>query len=103
MNYKVILTNPALEDLDGVFNWIHEYSPMNALGWLEKVYGRISTLENFPERCPIAGETSLSKYTLRHLIIGKGVGKFRIIYRIVGETVLILHVHRCAQDIDRDL
>lgn len=48
----------------------------------------IESLSMGPQRCPLAIENAFHDFEIRHLIFGN----YRIVFRIVAETVQILHI-----------
>lgn len=87
--YRVDTSSGEAEDnMEAIFNFIALDSPHNALNWYLNIKTKIQTLETMPERCPKAQEDELVGFTVHHLI----VGNYRILFRIEGKTVQILHV-----------
>ncbi len=85
---RVIWTEPALEDLGQIADYIALDDPAAAKRLVRKVFAKVELLEEFPEMCPVPHDLPDSRY--RHLI----VNPLRIFYRIEEEAVLIVHVMR---------
>ncbi len=68
MKYQVIVTPEAQAGIRESFAYIHERSPLNAVRWLQALYGEIDTLEKFPERCAFAREREYLDDDLRQLV-----------------------------------
>ena len=76
--YGVIVTPEAEAGIVAAFQYILERSPLNAEKWLRALYKKIDSLEQMPERCPLARENEYFEATLRHLVFKSN----RIIFRI---------------------
>jgi plasmid stabilization system protein ParE len=99
MVYQVELSPTALADLDNLYEWIEKQSPDRASEWLEGCYQAILTLEQFPERCPVAVESEALGIEIRQLLYKRTV---RILFTIGAEAqgngvVRIHRVRRAAQ------
>ncbi len=81
-------TGEAEADIEAIFSFIALDSPRNALRWYLNIKAKIQTLETMPERCPKAPENELAEFTVHHLIDGN----YRVLFRINGKTVQVLHV-----------
>ncbi len=86
--YEVNLPEPVLDEIEHYFHEIAKDSLDNALNWYAEIRAKIETLDQFPERCPYADENRFHEYEIRNLIFGM----YRILFRIKGHTVQILHV-----------
>jgi toxin ParE1/3/4 len=86
--YDVFLARSAEGDLETLHRWMTaNRSPEVADALLDDLLRLIGTLENFPERGNIPKELeSLGIAEFRQLLLGP----YRIIYRIVGDSVIIL-------------
>ena len=63
-----------------------------ATKWFNGLAAAICSLEDFPERCPLAEESKAFEVEIRQLVYGKRVGAYRILFTIVGDVVHVLHV-----------
>lgn len=91
---RLIWTEPALQDLEQIADYIALDDHHAACGLVQKVFEKADLLESFPEMCPHPHDLSDSRY--RHLI----VGPLRIFYRVEGETVFIVYVMRSERLLD---
>ena len=93
--YGVILTPEAETRIVAAFRYILERSPLKAEKWLRALYKKIDSLEQMPERCPLARENEYFEETLRHLIFKS----HRIIFRIdeTKRLVQVLYVRHAKQ------
>lgn len=94
MTYRVRITPTALADAEGFYVWIRENSPVNATKWFNGLFGVIDTLNMMPRRCPVAPEADIVGQEIRCLLYKK---KYRILYGIDGETVMIYHIRHTSQ------
>ena len=85
---RLIWTEPALEDLGQIADYIAIDNPIAAKRLVRRVFTKAELLENFPVMCPVPHDLPHSRY--RHLI----VRPLRIFYRIEGDLVLIVYVMR---------
>jgi plasmid stabilization system protein ParE len=92
VKYRVIIQPPAAAEMDDAYLWIAERAPDNATKWFNGLEAAIYSLEDFPERCPLAEESKAFDVEIRQLVYGKRVGAYRILFTIVGDAVHILHV-----------
>ncbi len=99
MRYQVRLTDKAESDVDSVLRWFTTQQANSAgATWLSALMSRLSTLESNPDRCPIADESVDVGVEIRELLFGKRRGKYRLLFRIEGKTVLILRIWHTARD-----
>ena len=66
---------------------IKEFSPATAGQWYEGLLKAIFSLENFPERCPIALESDDIGKELRQLLYGKRGRVYKIFFSIMRDEV----------------
>ena len=86
--YEVKIPESVLEEIEHYFHEIAKDSLDNALNWYAEIRAKIETLEQFPERCPLADENRFHEFEIRNLIFGV----YRILFRVEGHSVQILHV-----------
>jgi len=86
--YHVSLSARAERDLDHLYEKINAPSSDAAGKWYQGLKEEILSLEKYPKRCPVTPE---NKY-LRHLLYGHGHNTYRVIYRISGMQVDVLHI-----------
>ena len=97
--YDVILTDRAQGELDGTHKWwAANRSSQQADRWYVGFVKEMLTLEENPERCPLAPENDLFPYEVRQLHYGLG-GKptHRALYAVRPDNVVILRVRHLAQ------
>ncbi len=88
---ELIWTEPALQDLDAIADYIALDKPNAAIVFVTKVFAQIESLKKFPRMGSTPPELPGMPY--RQLIIPP----CRIFYRIEEKKVLILHVMRGEQ------
>jgi toxin ParE1/3/4 len=92
--YTVTIKPTAEQDLEERFLQIREDSPDNALRWYLSLIEAIEALSLMAERCPLAPEDRDIQSGIRHLIINN----YRVLYRICGDQVEVLHIRHGARD-----
>ncbi len=85
---RLIWTEPALQDLEQIADYIALDDPASAKRLVRKVFNKAELLQNFPEMCPVPHDLPDSRY--RHLV----VKPLRIFYRVHGDSVFIVYVMR---------
>lgn len=85
---KIVWTEPALDQLDEIAEYIGLDNPVAARELVVKVFKKVDRLEQFPNSGREAPELPDSVY--REVICNP----CRIFYRCEGKKVLILHVMR---------
>lgn len=85
---RLIWTEPALNDLDAIAEYIALDNPQAASRLVQKVFDRVERLEAYPNSGKRPPE--LTKTNYREII----VAPCRIIYRVAKDDVYILYVMR---------
>ena len=85
---RLIWTEPALQDLEQLADYISLDDDAAARRLVKKVFKQAELLEEFPEMCSAPDELPDTVY--RHLF----VKPLRIFYRVQGDTVYIVYVMR---------
>jgi len=93
MNYRINVTTTATADIQGIYDQIAEDSPAAAERITDLLNSSIKAAVDFPKRYPLAPESSRESTEIRQMI----VGSYRILFRIIGDTLHILRVRHCAQ------
>ncbi len=84
--WRVLWTEPARDDLREVFRFIRHDNPAAAQKVIQEIREKVGRLAQFPlSGCEVPELTGAS---LREVI----AGSYRVIYRLVGNTVEILTV-----------
>lgn len=85
---RVIWTEPALQDLDAIADYISLDKPDAAKRLVQRVFQRVEQLELHPQSGSVPTELKGTHY--RHLVISP----LRIFYRQQGEIIYIVYVMR---------
>jgi toxin ParE1/3/4 len=103
MAYRVDLTPQAISDIESAFEYISQEAPTRARGWLIGLMDSVYSLEDMPERFPVAPESQDFGKELRQVFYGRRTGVYRIIFRVYGESpgdgvVRVICVRHGARD-----
>jgi toxin ParE1/3/4 len=88
---EIIWTEPALNDLDAIADYIAIENPLAASEFVRRVFAHVEQLEDHPESGPRPPEFGNSRY--RQIV----EPPCRIFYRYDDEKVLILFVMRAER------
>ena len=94
--FRVKIARRAETDLDEIWAYIAADGVDSANRFILKLERRMKSLSWSPRRCPLILENELLGTQYRHLI----VGKYRVVFRISGETVYILRIIHGARLLD---
>lgn len=99
MRHEVLLTDKAEADVEAVLTWFHQQQATEAGGrWVSQLMAKLGTLEMHPERCALADESSHVGTEIRELLFGRLRYKYRILFRITEESVVILRIWHGSRD-----
>ncbi len=98
MPHVVRITPRAQAELKETLAWLHQRSPQAAANWHARLLVKVQTLEQAPERCPLADEAAELGIELRELLFGKRSGVFRIVFTIDRDVVTVLRIRRASRD-----
>jgi toxin ParE1/3/4 len=93
MEYTVNLTARAERDLAKLYEDTNAEHSEAARKWYLGLKKEILSLETLPLRCPVTPENA----SLRHLLSGHGHNTYRVIYRVTGKQVDVLHIRHGAR------
>jgi len=93
MAYAVNLTARAVRDLASLYDEINAADSEEARKWYLGLGKQILSLEKLPFRCSVTPENK----NLRHLLYGYRRNTYRVIYRVVGIRVDVLHIRHGAR------
>ena len=107
MTYRIEISPTAMADVEGIFLWMKGDSIDQAHRWVRGCYEIMLTLENFPNRCPLAIESQYLNYPIRQLLYKK---HYRILFSVRAgddpncqDMVQIHRVLHAAQERLQDL
>ena len=89
---KVLWTEDALRDLDDIAAYLLEHHPAIAA----KVGARIESAVAWIARWPEGARRASGHHDVRVFFLGRY--PYRIFYRVIGDTVEVLHVHHAARE-----
>jgi plasmid stabilization system protein ParE len=94
--FHVNITLSAEKDVEEIWTYIAADSPAEATKFILKLEDQVTTLEQFPQRCPLIPENALLGTENRHLLYGN----YRTIFRIDGKAVYVLRIIHGARLLD---
>jgi len=94
---KIIWTEPALDQLDEIAEYIALDNPVAASELVARIFKKVDRLEQFPNSGRVPPELPDSIY--REVVCNP----CRIFYRCEGKNVLILHVMRDEMELKKYL
>lgn len=94
MAFRVEISPSALADAQEAFLYIQKDSSLNAEEWYDGLVNAILSLENFPNRCPIASESEEIGREIRQLLYSR----YRILFSVTGDVVQVLRIRHTARD-----
>jgi plasmid stabilization system protein ParE len=107
MTYRIDISPTAMADVESIFLWMKDYSVDRAYRWVRGCYEIMLTLENFPNRCPLAIESQYLNRPVRQLLYKK---QYRILFTVLAgndrDSLGIVQIHRvlrAAQERLQDL
>lgn len=90
---EVIWTEPALNDLDSIADYISLDNPIAARQLVQRIFNHVAQLERHPESGPVPPELRNRRY--RQII----EPPCRIFYRFDGERVFVVYVMRSERQL----
>jgi plasmid stabilization system protein ParE len=99
MSFEVLITLRGQQEAQSIHDWWSRHrSAEQASRWYEECWKCISSLEDDPERWPLAGESDRFPYSLRQLNFGLGRRPtHRILYTMRHDRVVVLRVRSLSQ------
>jgi len=94
---QIIWTEPALDNLNDIAEYIAVSNPYAAKQLVENVFSKVQRLEQFPDSGRIPEE--ISKLNYREVV----VNPCRVFYKVDNDSVYILHVLRQERDLRKFL
>jgi plasmid stabilization system protein ParE len=98
MTYFVFVTQKAKDDLRHYYAVVAEHAPETAARWLNRFEEALQSLSESPTRCPLAPENDLVDQPIYQFFHGKRSGRYRALFTIEGDRVLVLHIRRGTMD-----
>ncbi len=98
MNYRILLTERFTNHLAEIGDYIARDNPSRALSWVGEVEKRVMQLDTFPEALPYARENENYPIELRQLVFGRGRSKYRVIFTVKSDEVVVLDIRHSARN-----
>ena len=98
MKYTVIITQRAKDDLRHYYSVAAMNTPATAARWLDKFEESLRSLATNPTRCSLAPENDLVDEAIYQFFYGQRVGRYRVLFTIEGNLVIVLHIRRGTMD-----
>src|SRR4051812_31755525 len=86
MSYRIVLQPRAQADIEAAYQWLAERSPASANRWYNGLVAAIDSLQEHPERCPLAPEADAFDREIRQLLYGKRRNIYRVLFVVEGDT-----------------
>lgn len=99
MTYRLVLNDVAEEQLDMAYQWwsLHR-SETQAVRWYNGFLDALESLQENPERCSIATESSYFSYEIRQLLYGLGRRPtHRALFTIRPDMVYVFSIRHVSQ------
>ena len=96
--YPIIITPAAQQALEAAYHWIEERAPERAKAWANGFMEAIDSLAMLPTRCALAPETVFFDEEVRQLLYSKSGHRYRILFTIRRDVVIVLFIRHAAQD-----
>ncbi len=103
MAFRVEISPRAFDDLDEIARYIKEQSSFGqAEEWFNGIIAAMRTLEDLPQRCPVADVSKEVGQEVRLLLYGRRNRKYKVYYSIRQKTpstgtVQVFHVRHWAR------
>jgi ParE-like toxin of type II ParDE toxin-antitoxin system len=97
MKSRVQLQRLAKRDLWAVYRRVTARAPATAARWLNRFERTLQTLDERPDRCPLAHESAKVRIDVRVLLFGRSPNVFRVLFTVGGDAVRILRIRRAQR------
>ncbi len=98
MSHTLRIIVRAREDVDGMFAWLARRSARGAVAWYIAFRHAAERITAAPEASPLAPESNRLGHDVRQALFGTRRGRiYRIVFRVVGEEVVVLRVRGPGQ------
>ena len=97
MKYAIIVMPAAVAELDAAYMWLAQETRQHAPTWYNGMLDALNSLEDMPERCPLAPESRDAPDEIRQMLYGDKHHAYRILFVILGQQVRILHIRHAAR------
>jgi plasmid stabilization system protein ParE len=95
MAFRVEITPEAEEDANTILDWlVAQGAGAPGVAWFNGLKKAIASLREMPIRCPLAPENARFSFEVRHLLYGRRPHVYRIVFRVMGESVYVLRIRQ---------
>ena len=93
-SYQVVLSAEAERNIEEAYLWIARNDPEAAARWVRGLMEALRDLAVLPLRYPLSPESRLhfTDQPIRQLLYGSQFWKYRVLFAVEGDRVLIAHV-----------
>ena len=97
MAFRVRILPRAKHDLETIYRRVIQESPLQGSDWYNGLQRSIYSLQDLPERCPVASKLSTQTDLVRRLLYGTYPHVYKVYYHVIGNTVEIMHIRHGAR------
>ena len=96
MAYRVDIARSAEAELEELFLWVVERAPQQGAAWFNGLERAVLSLDQHPERCPVAPESIDPDHPVRVLSHGRKPHVYRVFFTVDHNAgvVRVVHVRR---------
>jgi plasmid stabilization system protein ParE len=93
MTYRVEISVQAERDGNVILEWLVAQGAGGAgRQWFIALEEAIASLDQLPERCPLAAENREFPFEVRQLLFGKKRHVYRVLFAVEDQLVRVLHI-----------
>lgn len=99
MAYRVELTRAAEGELEALYLWVTSRAPSQGAAWFNGLERAVLALDEQPERCPVAPESTRADRPIRVLRYGRKPHVYLVFFTADPHrhVVQVIHVRRGAR------
>jgi toxin ParE1/3/4 len=97
MAFRVRLLPRAKHDLEMIYRRVIQESPLQGTNWFNGLQRAIYSLQDLPERCPVAPKLCTETDIVRRLLYGNPPHVYKVYYHLISNTVEIMHIRHGAR------
>jgi plasmid stabilization system protein ParE len=97
MKYIVVISDTASDEIEEAYEWLSVRAPAAAQKWKLALLDAVARLETLPSVCSIAPESDYFGREIRQLLYGKRQQKYRVLFEIKNDKVVVLRVRHSSR------
>jgi toxin ParE1/3/4 len=99
MAYRVDIARSAEAELEELYLWVVKRAPQQGAAWFNGLERAVLSLDQHPDRCPVAPESIDPAQPVRVLSYGRKPHVYRVFFTVDHDarTVHVVHVRRGAR------